>query len=328
MKRRNMRKITKNILVILGILTFLVACSSDTPSDETDNSNQTDKIQVVTSIFPVYEITKEIAGDYAEVSIMVGENEDAHHYEPSAQAVAAVNEADVFIYSSNAMEFWVDQLLNVVENEDLEIINLSEGLDLEMDDVENHEHYHHHDEEDSYGHDHGGIDPHFWLDPVLVSNQLPLITEAFIRANNEDAEFYRQNEATFQEVLNEIHESYQEAFLDAENRDFVVQHEAFGHLANRYDLHQVAVGGLTTEVEPNPTQLVGVIEFVNSQKVPVIYYQGGENSAIAETVAKETDTDIAVLYDLENRPASLNVSGNMYIEVMSQNLEQLKLSIN
>lgn len=324
-----MRKITKNILVILGILTFLVACSSDTPSDETDNSNQTDKIQVVTSIFPVYEITKEIAGDYAEVSIMVGENEDAHHYEPSAQAVAAVNEADVFIYSSNAMEFWVDQLLNVVENEDLEIINLSEGLDLEMDDVENHEHYHHHDEEeDSYGHDHGGIDPHFWLDPVLVSNQLPLITEAFIRANNEDAEFYRQNEATFQEVLNEIHESYQEAFLDAENRDFVVQHEAFGHLANRYDLHQVAVGGLTTEVEPNPTQLVGVIEFVNSQKVPVIYYQGGENSAIAETVAKETDTDIAVLYDLENRPASLNVSGNMYIEVMSQNLEQLKLSIN
>lgn len=324
-----MRKITKNILVILGILTFLVACSSDTPSDETDNSNQTDKIQVVTSIFPVYEITKEIAGDYAEVSIMVGENEDAHHYEPSAQAVAAVNEADVFIYSSNAMEFWVDQLLNVVENEDLEIINLSEGLDLEMDDVEDHEHYHHHDEEDNnYGHDHGGIDPHFWLDPVLVSNQLPLITEAFIRANNEDAEFYRQNEATFQEVLNEIHESYQEAFLDAENRDFVVQHEAFGHLANRYDLHQVAVGGLTTEVEPNPTQLVGVIEFVNSQKVPVIYYQGGENSAIAETVAKETDTDIAVLYDLENRPASLNVSGNMYIEVMSQNLEQLKLSIN
>ena len=120
-----MRKITKNILVILGILTFLVACSSDTPSDETDNSNQTDKIQVVTSIFPVYEITKEIAGDYAEVSIMVGENEDAHHYEPSAQAVAAVNEADVFIYSSNAMEFWVDQLLNVVENDDLEIINLS-----------------------------------------------------------------------------------------------------------------------------------------------------------------------------------------------------------
>ena len=90
----------------------------------------------------------------------------------------------------------------------------------------------------------------------------------------------------------------------------------------------MAVGGLTTEVEPNPTQLVGVIEFVNSQKVPVIYYQGGENSAIAETVAKETDTDIAVLYDLENRPASLNVSGNMYIEVMSQNLEQLKLSIN
>lgn len=93
-------------------------------------------------------------------------------------------------------------------------------------------------------------------------------------------------------------------------------------------MHQVAVGGLTTEVEPNPTQLVEVIDFINLQQVPVIYYQSGENSAIAETVAKETNTEIAVLYDLENRPASLNGSGNMYIEVMKQNLEQLKLSVN
>lgn len=302
-------------MILFGILVLLSACGSDNRKEEIASSEQAEKIQVVTSIFPVYEITKEIAGDHAEVSIMVGENEDAHHYEPSAQAVAAVNEADVFIYSSNAMEFWVEQLLDVVENDDLEIVNLSEGLELEL-------------AEEASNHDHGGIDPHFWLDPVAVSNQLPLITEAFIRSNSEDEIIYRTNEETFQETLAELDETYQKAFTDVENRDFVVQHEAFGHLAHRYDLHQVAVGGLTTEVEPSPTQLVEVIEFVDAQQVPVIYYQSGENSAIAETVAKETNTEIAVLYDLENRPASLNGSGNMYIEVMIQNLEQLKLSVN
>lgn len=321
-----MKKLIYRLTSLFGALLFLGACGSDTATDETPDSDQVEKIQVVTSIFPMYEITKEIAGDHAEVSIMVGENEDAHHYEPSAQAVAAVNEADIFIYSSDVMEFWVEQLLDVVENEDLEIVKLSDGLDLELaKEASNHDH-----EEDDHGHnhDHGGIDPHFWLDPVAVSNQLPLITEAFIRVDGEDEEAYRTNEETFQEVLVELDAAYQEAFEDVENRDFVVQHEAFGHLANRYDLHQVAVGGLTTEVEPNPTQLVEVIEFVDAQQVPVIYYQSGENSAIAETVAKETDTEIAVLYDLENRPASLNENGNMYIEVMNQNLEQLKLSVN
>lgn len=321
-----MKKIFSKLIVLLGALLFLVACNSDSSADNNDGSPLTDKIQVVTSIFPVYEITKEIAGDHAEVSLMVGENEDAHHYEPSAQAVAAVNEADVFIYSSQEMEFWVDQLLDVVENEDLKIINLSEGLDLEMNEEANHDHDEANDQE--HNHDHGGMDPHFWLDPVAVSKQLPLITEAFIQSNKEDEEFYKANEETFQEMLTELHETYQEAFLKAKNRVFVVQHEAFGHLANRYHLHQVAVGGLTTEVEPNPTQLVEVIDFINSQQVPVIYYQSGENSAIAETVAKETNTEIAVLYDLENRPVSLNGRGNMYIEVMKQNLEQLKLSVN
>lgn len=317
-----MKKITYRLAVFFGAIMFLIACGADNATDEETHSEKSEKIQVVTSIFPVYEITKEIAGDHAEVSIMVGENEDAHHYEPSAQAVAAVNEADVFIYSSDVMEFWVEKLLAVVENEDLEIVNLSEGLNLELaNDASEDDHDHDSD------HDHGGLDPHFWLDPVAVSDQLSLITESFIRTDSENEEIYRRNEENFQEVLVKLDETYQEAFSDAGNRDFVVQHEAFGHLANRYDLHQVAVGGLTTEVEPNPTQLVEVIEFIDAQQVPVIYYQSGENSAIAETVAKETNTEIAILYDLENRSAALNASGNMYIEIMKQNLEQLKLSV-
>lgn len=325
--RKEMKKLIYRLAIVLGAVIFLGACSSDSTTDETVNSGRADKIQVVTSIFPVYEITKEIAGDYADVSIMVGENEDAHHFEPSAQAVAAVNEADVFIYSSDGMEFWAEQLLAVVENEDLQIVNLSEGLDLEMTNEENH-HHEEDDHEDDHGHDHGGRDPHFWLDPVAVFNQLSLITEAFIRADVEEEAGYKANAESFQDILAELDKAYQETFAEAKNRSFVVQHEAFGHLANRYDLHQVAVGGLTTEVEPSPAQLVEVIEFVEEQTVPVIYYQGGENSAIAETVAKETDTEIAVLYDLENRPASLEGTGNLYIEVMTQNLEQLKISIN
>lgn len=324
-----MKKILNYIPVLLAILLVLAACTTEEPVDN-------GKTQVVASISPVYEMTKAIAGDQAEVSLMVGANEDAHHYEPSAQAVASVNEADIFIYSSEVMEFWADSLLDVVESDTLQVIELAEDLDLaladshEEDHDHDHEHAHDHDHEHNHeedGHDHGGLDPHFWLDPLAVKQQLPLITEALITADPAGADVYRQNAEDFSEELIALDEAYQEAFNEADNRVFVVQHQAFGHLAARYDLEQIAIGGLTTEVEPAPQKLAQITDFVKEQQVPVTYYQSGENSAIAETIAKETGTEIAVLHDLENVPVGLNDTNNLYLEAMYQNLEQLKLSI-
>jgi zinc transport system substrate-binding protein len=342
-----MKKISKYLLISLTFLLFVAACSPNEEENTAPAEEQEEQIEVVTSIFPVYEMTKTIAADEANISVMVGASEDAHHYEPSAQAVAAVNEADIFIYSSDEMEFWVESLLAVVENEELQVIELAEGLDLSLDnsaaeeghehDAEGHTHNHEgHEHEDQiheshthegHDHDHGGVDPHFWLDPVAVNDQLPLIVEALIAIDSENEETYRANGETFSNQLTSLHQSYEEAFQDASNRDFVVQHQAFGHLANRYDLNQIAVGGLTTEVEPAPRELAEIVDFVNEQAVPVVYYQSGENSAIAETIAAETGTDIAVLHDLESEPANLSGQENGYLEAMYQNLEQLQKSI-
>lgn len=317
-----MKKIVKYLLITLSTLLLISACS---PTEENNASRADAKVEVVTSIFPVYEMTDAIADDETNVSVMVGANEDAHHYEPSAQAVAAVNEADIFIYSSNEMEFWVDSLLDVVENEDLKVVELAEGLDLTIEGShteETHSQNHAHE-----GHDHGNLDPHFWLDPVAVNHQLPLIVETLAESNPASEEAYQANAEVFSNQLKELNQAYEEAFVEATDKHFVVQHQAFGHLANRYGLNQIAVGGLATEVEPAPRELARIVDFVNQQEVPVVYYQSGGNSAIAETIAQETGTDIAVLHDLERKPASVSNANNAYLEAMYQNLEQLKKSI-
>jgi len=322
-----MKKYIKSLLVLLTLLVVTVACANGENNEQTTEATEDEQIQVVTSIFPVYEITQAVAGDAADVSLMVGANDDPHHYEPSAQAVAAVNEADVFIYSSQVMEFWAESLLDVVENENLRVIELADGLDLSTEEGHNHD-GHDHDESDHNhdGHDHGGLDPHFWLDPVAVNNQLPLITETLVDADPENEAIYQENTEAFSDELTTLHNEYEQAFSDATERVFLVQHQAFGHLANRYDLEQVAVSGLTTEVEPDPQQLADIVDFVNAQNIPIIYYQSGGNSAIAETIADETGTDISVLYDLESEPVDLS-GENLYLEAMYENLEQLQLSI-
>jgi len=328
-----MKKSVKLFLTLMTSLLFIAACTSPTNESNSDfppsNTNE-DQIEIITSIFPMYEIVKEVAGDRANVSLMVGSNEDAHHYEPSAQAIANVNEADVFVYSSDVMEFWVSDLLDVVENDALKVIEYGEDLNLEIEESKEHALHGeeaHDDHDHDHAHDHGGLDPHFWLNLVAVNNQLPKIVETLSEVDPDGAEYYEENAEMFSNRLLTLDQEYLEAFADATNRVFVVQHQAFGHLADRYHLEQVAVGGLSTEVEASPKALAEIIDFVNEQEVPVIYYQSGGNSAVAETIANETNTEIAVLYDLESQPADLESDGNVYLEAMTKNLEQLKKSI-
>lgn len=514
------------MLLILIATVSLSACDQSTTEQGED-----EKLNVVASFYPMYEFTSQIAGDRADVSIMVSAGEDAHHYEPSAQDVAAVHDADVFVYSSEEMEFWAESLLDTVENNELvvaraadytdfvdtsndghshdhegesnssvtvdgvahhyhtgDMIELtadlkedadydhwhwytresedgewetvpeqgthefeyeapdhsfevqaavldnehnayaeSEPIEIVIDNHDDHDHDHHdHGDEHDHEHDHHeedeseaiditglaehyhtgdvvtlkaqldsdidyddwhwyrresssdewemmsdqdtnlfeytttgtsfetkvalyddehhvyaesdpveviiddheDIDPHIWLDPLLAQEQVNAIRDALIEADPDGEETYNKNADAFNAELESLHEDYESAFEDAENRAFVVQHQAFGYIAHRYDLEQVSIGGLSTEVEPSPSRIAEVGDTVEEYGVPVIYYQHGSNSDIAETVANETHTQTAVLHDLEVLSEELTEEGLGYIEAMQENLEALQLSIH
>ena len=389
-----------------------------------------DKIEVVTSFYPMYEFAREVGGDRIDLTLMVDQGNGPHGYEPSAQDVVEVNDAEVFIYSSDAMEFWTKSLLANINNGDLVVVEASgdepAGHDHEShDDHSDHEedmeheghnhgddsaeetvaeteasqvniigladHYHSHDvvqlkaelqldQEvsnwqwqvrqdgsdweiietattdnleyelgeasleiqvqglDSNGQilvesdiveahidNHDELDPHSWLDPVLAQEQVDRICDAFIQVDPEGEAEYTANAKAFKEALQQLDADYQNAFEGAENRQFIVQHEAFGYLAQRYQLEQISVGGLSTEVEPSPHRMGEILTIIKDTGASVIYYQSGANSAIAQTIAQETGAEIVELDDLEMAPSGQELT---YLEAMYQNLEALKLSIH
>lgn len=405
-------KLIKRVVLLMILSIGLAACTTEENSDS-DEGN----LSIVTSFYPVYEFTQRVAGSEADISLIVGNGTDPHGFEPSAQNVAAVNNADVFVYSSEEMEVWVPSLLNTIENDELNVIRTADGLDSEShydttsstdeESIESVEsvtsapadvsvigaagHYHSGDavtmlaqfEEavewqwyvqesggqwelfddvsgdrferaaegrdyfvqavalDDAGNelaqsevkaiqidDHEEDDPHIWLDPVLAQDQVRLIHETLVEADPENEAYYTENAETFISELENLHADYEEAFRDAENRTFIVQHQAFGYIANRYDLEQIAIGGLSTEVEPSPSRIAEINQLVEEYTVPVIYYQQGANSAIAQTVASETGTETAVLHDLETLSEELQSQDSGYIEAMRENLDALKRSIN
>lgn len=413
----------RSALLTLVVGTTLAACSNDETSQ---NSAAEAEVSIVTSFYPMYEFTSQVAGDRADITLMVEGGDDAHHYEPSAQEVAAVNEADLFVYSSPEMEFWVESLFETIENDDLKMVTAAEAASqanhsqeadhAHEEDEANHDHEgedHDHEEAEPAGEvelsglaghyhtgeavtivaeteeevsewqwatrqsdetewsvvsdqtteqfntttgsedfeilgvgldaegneivntgtvaihvdNHENDDPHSWLDPVLVQEQVNAIRDALIEIDPEGEEVYTENAADFNERLKALDQEFQEAFEGAEDRVFVVQHQAFGYIAERYDLEQIAVGGLSTEVEPSPSRIAEIGALVEEYDVPVIYYQQGSNSSIAQTIASETGTETAILHDLESLSEELQAENLGYIEAMEQNIESLKLSI-
>lgn len=339
-----MKNINKVLISLLSLST-LAACSSETSENEdtteltestettdTTNSdeetNEQEKLSVVTTFYPVHEFTEQVAGDRAEVTMMISGGTDVHHYEPSARDIAMINEADMFVYSSPEMETWVESMLASLDNEDIIIVEQTEAVELMESLGDDHGH-----EEDDHGHedeeesDTHLLDPHIWLDPLLVQDQIDTMKEAFIEVDPEYSDDYTERAESYQSELQTLHEDYESALQGAEQRRFVTQHEAFGYLARRYDLIQMAVGGLSTEVEVSPSRIAEINHLVEDYDIPVIYYQEGANSAIAETVANETGTEIAELYSLEFLPEDLQNEEQGYIEAMRRNLEALQMSI-
>ncbi|WP_423188535.1 metal ABC transporter solute-binding protein, Zn/Mn family [Alkalibacterium sp. f15] len=336
-----MKNINKVLISLLSLST-LAACSTDTPendeaADTTEStevtetvdmiSNEEEKLSVVTTFYPVYEFTERVAGDRADVEMMISGGTDVHHYEPSARDIALINDADMFVFSSHEMETWVESMLASLDNEDIIIVEQAEAIDLMEPLADDHV-----DEEDDHGHEEDetdvhNLDPHVWLDPVLVQDQVETMKEAFIAVDPEGTDDYTQRAEEFQSELQELHEMYEAAFSEATQRRFVTQHEAFGYLARRYDLTQMAVGGISTEVEVSPSRIAEINHLVEDYDIPVIYYQEGANSSIAETVANETGTEVAELYSLEYLPGAIQDEGQGYIEAMTRNLEALQQSI-
>lgn len=325
-----MKKLHKGALVaaVCSLVIFLAACGS---AQETKPAGE-EKLQVVTTFYPMYDFTKHVAGDLADVSVLVPSGTDTHGFEPSAKNVAEIQEADVFVYNSIEMETWVPSILETIDSTDIVVVDASEGIEL-LDGDHAHEEEEEHAHEDDHDHDHEEeghsheVDPHIWLDPVLAQDEVMNIKEGLVEADPENEADYTKNAEAYQAELQELDEEYAAAFKDVENRLFVTQHAAFAYLAERYDLEQISIAGLSTDAEPSPSELAEMTEFIQSQNVDYIYFGKTTSSNISETLANETGTVLAVLDPIEGITKEDQEAGVDYVTAMRNNLEALKLSI-
>lgn len=296
----------KHLLILFSlILTLLLSsCGADV-----QNSDNSDKAVVYTSFNAIYQITKEIAGDKADVECLMPSGAEPHDWEPSAGDIVKLQKADIFVYSSDDMETWVSDVLNSAKS-GLDIVEASK--DITEIDVDVHE--------NDDGHSHGGHDPHVWLDPKNAVIQAQSITDELCKTDSENADYYKQNLAVFKEKAENLDNEYKQVLQNAKTKYIIVSHEAYGYLCNAYGLEQIGIEGVMADNEPSPAKMAEIVNFAKEHNIKYVFAENSGDTKLADTAANEIGGEVLVLSPFES-------GSEDYFTVMENNLQALKKAL-
>ncbi|WEG36666.1 metal ABC transporter substrate-binding protein [Amygdalobacter nucleatus] len=294
----------KRILSLILTASILGACSA-TPTTASKQGGL-----IYTTFYPVYDLTKRIVGDKMEVKMLIKANEEPHSFELKAIDRAALHDADLVVYNGANMENFIPDLRASLKD-DKKFLNLSQGLTL----LEN--------KSDLDDGEHNSVNPHTWLSVKNAMEQLYTIYERMAVIDPANEKYYKTNLDKSLAEFSELDKKFTETIgkISKKEKYFVVSHAAFNYLAKDYGLKQVAVTGISPEDEPTAAQLKKIADFVKSNGIKTILFEGKTTPKVAETLARETGTKTDTIYTLENLTEEEAKMG--YIHLMEHNLQTL-----
>ena len=199
----------------------------------------------------------------------------------------------------------------------------------EEDDDHGHEEMDDHGhEEDDDGHDHGELDPHMWLDPVLAAVQVDRIRDALISIDPGNTDTYQANAAALSDELGTLDSEIAEGLGTCRHDHFVTSHAAYGYLAERYGLEQIPVAGLSPEIEPSPRQLAEISDQIADLGLEHVMVEPVLSGELTSALAREHGIDLIAIHAIESVTAAELDEHDDYFGLMRDNLANLVLALD
>lgn len=306
------------------------------PSSAPDSSSE--KLRIVTTIFPEYDWVREILGEQAhraELTMLLDNGVDLHSFQPTAQDVAAISNCDLFLYTGGESDAWVDDALANAANPGRVTMNL---MDILGDRVKTEEvvegmqetEEHHGPEED---HDHEEEhDEHIWLSLKHATVLCGAIADALGALDPDHRSTYTENAAAYIQKLTDLDQRYQAAVNAAPHRTLLFADRfPFRYLVDDYGLtYYAAFSGCSAETGASFETVAFLAGKVDALALPCVLTIEGTTHRVAETVVDNTrtkDQAILTLDSMQSVTAADVAAGTSYLAVMEQNLETLKAAL-
>ncbi len=290
----------KIIMVLLALSSFILAK------------------EVTVSILPQKYFVEKIAADKVKVNVMVKPGSSPASYEPKTSQMRMLSSS--IAYFSIAVPFekvWLEKFKSA--NKEMLIVDTTKGIKkLEMeahvhhdeDEHANHDdkkemnHKEHADNEEHEDHEHTGLDPHVWLDPILVKTQAKNIYEALSKIDSSNKEFYKTNYENFLKELDALDKKIETIVEPYEHKAFMVFHPSWGYFSKRYHLEQIAIE--IQGKEPKPAQLVELVEEAKKHDIKIVFVSPQFSQNGAKTISKSINGNVEVI-----NPLALNWDENL-----------------
>lgn len=263
-------------------------------------------LEVVATVYPVAEFARWVGGDGVRVTLLVPPGVEAHSWEPSPRDLVNLRRARLFLYNGAGLEPWVSRVVDG-SPASLHQVETTKGIDLIR--------------------RNGQPDPHVWLDPVLVAQQVETIRTALAQAIPADAATYDTNARAARARLETLDRRFREGLVSCQRREVVVSHDAFTYLARRYRLTLITLAGLTPDVEPSPAQLAHLVKAARRTNARTVFVESLVSPRLAETLARELGAEVRVLNPIEGLTDAEAREGKDYWKLMEANLEALRAGL-
>ena len=310
-KNKKIIMIVTIILIIVGILMAIFV--------KPKNTQKTDKLNVVATTFSTYDFTRQIVGDKADITFLLGPGVDAHSYEPSAKDLVTIKNADVFIYIGGEMEQWVDKILetDTIDTNKTTLIHVTDCIEtIEEQEVDGAE------EE----HEHGAFDEHIWTSPSNAIKMVNYLSEQFSKIDNNNKESYEKNAENYIKQIENVRNEIQEIVAN-KKRDRLVFGDKMPmqYFLNEFGLTaSAAFNGCSTEAEPGTKTITYLVNKVKEEQIPVVLYIELSTGKTAKSIANETGAKIMQIQTLHNISKDDFKNGETYVSLMERNLPVLK----
>lgn len=319
-----MKKFTSIILLITLLSALIVSCGDIGSEDYGENRGDKDygdKPSVVCCAFAEYDFARNIAGEAADITLLVNSGEDIHNYTPGAADILKISGADLFIYIGGESEYWVEDVTASAKSKGLRRLALIDSVntlteeELEGMDDSGHEGEHHGDE----------ADEHIWLSLRNAEKMCAAIRDALSELNPDCSGIYASNFEKYTLELRALDEKYKSAMDRAENKVIVFTDRfPFRYLCSDYSLEPYAAfSGCSAESEASAKTVAFLIDKVKEYSLRHVIVIDGSDRKLAETVSGDTGTDILTLNSLQNISEDDIKNNVTYLSIMEANLDIL-----
>jgi|YNPMSStandDraft_1061717.scaffolds.fasta_scaffold25169_2 zinc transport system substrate-binding protein len=321
----SIRSIYKALLIAVGFVFLFSSCYKTTHNEP----ESTQELVIVTSFYPMYLHTINIAKDVPEVKVInMTEPQTGclHDYQLSVSDMKLLEKADIFVINGAGMEGFLEKVIK--QNSKVKIAEASKGIELLKEDFHhNHKHdeedNHDHEDEDKDEHENEHYNPHVWVSISGAIQQVRNIADQLSEYDSKNSQLYKQNADAYIEKLEGLKTEMHSRIKNLPNRKIITFHEAFPYFAKEFSLEIAAVIQREPGTEPGAGELKETVEIIKKTGIKALFAEPQYSSKAADIISRETGAKIYLLDPIvtgEAKPDQMNA----YIDRMKQNLKVLE----